>query len=218
MKQGKIQVPRRSPSRSQDSFHWVSFPFHPLEFVSAVEEGDFTSIAEFASISPERAATAVASARNHTPDIVAASIGDVVEMELLDGQQYKRTGEMSIGQRCTVVLPILLESHPEMLLIDQPEDNLDNAFITGTLIKTLQARRPTNQLIVASHNANIPVLGEAQRVILLDSDGSRAFVRHSGPLDSPETVEAVTTVMEGGLEAFRLRSRFYEQVLPVTPR
>ncbi|GMU40672.1 MAG: hypothetical protein AMXMBFR23_15380 [Chloroflexota bacterium] len=191
----------------------VAAAMSPLELVSAIEDGDFQTLAELASISPERAATAVSSARGHAADIVAVSIGDVVEMELLDGLQYKGTAEMSIGQRCTVVLPILLESHPEMLLVDQPEDNLDNAFITGTLIRTIRSRRPTDQMIMASHNANIPVLGEAEQVTLLESDGHRASVKHSGTLDSPETVKAVTTVMEGGLAAFRQRSRFYEQIL-----
>jgi ABC-type Fe3+/spermidine/putrescine transport system ATPase subunit len=187
----------------------------PLEFVSAVEEADFASIAAITSIAPERAATAIASTRaSGTSDIIAASIGDGVQMELLDGQQYKGTDEMSIGQRCTVILPVVLEAHAKVLLMDQPEDNLDNAFITSTLIKAINERHTDDQIIIASHNANLPVLGEAERVILLASDGRRGFVRHAGPLDDPGTVHAVTTVMEGGLEAFRQRSRFYNSVLP----
>jgi hypothetical protein len=187
----------------------------PLEFVSAVEDGDFASIAALTSIAPERAATAIASARaSGTANIISASIGDGVQMELLDGQQYKMTDEMSIGQRCTVILPIVLEAHADVLLIDQPEDNLDNAFITSTLIKAINERHTDDQIIIASHNANLPVLGDAERIILLESDGRRAFVRHIGPLDDPRTVEAVTAVMEGGLEAFRQRSRFYSSVLP----
>ena len=121
---------------------------------------------------------------------------------------------MSIGQRCTVVLPILLASHPNMLLIDQPEDHLDNAFLTSTLVEALMARDADDQIIVASHNANVPVLGEANRIIVLESDGRRGFVKHAGPLEHEGSVQAITTVMEGGLEAFRRRSRFYETILP----
>ena len=64
-------------------------------------------------------------------------------------------------------------------------------------------------MIFSTHNANIPVLGNADRVILLGSDGKRGFVRHAGALDDQESVSAITTVMEGGIEAFDRRAKFY---------
>jgi hypothetical protein len=64
-------------------------------------------------------------------------------------------------------------------------------------------------MIFSTHNANIPVLGNADRVILLGSDGTRGFVRHAGALDDPKSVDAITTVMEGGIEAFDKRAKFY---------
>ena len=93
--------------------------------------------------------------------------------------------------------------------MDQPEDHLDNAFVASTLVPSLRQRGESDQYIVTTHNANIPVLGEAQRVVVMDSDGERGFARHQGPLDDPETVDAVTSILEGGAAAFARRARFY---------
>ena len=186
----------------------------PLELVEAVESNDIHAITEATEITPERAASLTFNlgSRNLT-DVIAAPVDDLVKLSLLDGVDYKDSDNLSIGQRCTVVLPVLLSGHGEMLIIDQPEDHLDNAFITETLVERLRERQAGDQFILASHNANIPVLGEADFVVRLDSDGRRGFVQHAGELDAPETVKAITSVMEGGVEAFERRAAFYQDVL-----
>ena len=78
-----------------------------------------------------------------------------------------------------------------------------------TLIKSIVQRKTEGQLIFSTHNANIPVLGEADRVILMGSNGSRGFVRFAGALEEAPSVQAITTVMEGGIEAFDRRAKFY---------
>jgi energy-coupling factor transporter ATP-binding protein EcfA2 len=130
-------------------------------------------------------------------------------MFLLDGGEYKSTENLSTGQRCTVILPILLCHREAVLVVDQPEDHLDNAFIVDTLIEAIKRSKSDGQLIFSTHNANIPVLGEADQVIVMASDGKRGFVRHSAPLDTKDSVEAISTVMEGGKEAFKRRASFY---------
>ena len=193
----------------------VASRMSPLELVTVVEEGDASTLAEVAEISQERAAAMIAQLRtNDTAQIVSAPIGDGVTLELLDGTEYKPTEDLSIGQRCTVVLSVLLQAHLRTLIVDQPEDHLDNSFVTNTLVDTLRNRQPDDQMIFASHNANIPVLGEADRVVLMGSDGRRAFVLHHGELDEEASVRAVTSVMEGGLEAFQRRAEFYGRVFP----
>ncbi len=97
------------------------------------------------------------------------------------------------------------------MVIDQPEDHLDNAFVTSTLVETLRQRESGDQVILASHNANVPVLGEADLVVHMASDGRRGFVLHAGALDDPDTVQAVTDVMEGGADAFQRRADFYAE-------
>jgi hypothetical protein len=86
-----------------------------------------------------------------------------------------------------------------------------DAFIVETLIRAILERSSDSQLLVSTHNANIPVLGNASLVVQLASDGHRGFVQWTGPLDSPAIVHAISSVMEGGLEAFRRRAEFYEK-------
>ena len=186
----------------------------PLELVEAVESDGVQAITEAIEIAPERAMNVIAYLQSRgLTDLIAAQVDDSVELSLLDGVDYKESDSLSIGQRCTVVLPVLLSGHGELLIIDQPEDHLDNAFITETLVERLRERQPGDQFILASHNANIPVLGEADLVVRLGSDGRRGFVEHAGKLDAPETVRAITSVMEGGVEAFQRRAMFYNDVL-----
>ena len=186
----------------------------PLELVEALESNSVQAITEAADIATDRATNLIAYLQSRDlTDLVAAPVDDTVEFYLLDGVDYKESDNLSIGQRCTVVLPVLLSGRGELLIIDQPEDHLDNAFITETLVERLRDRQPGDQFILASHNANIPVLGEADNVVRLGSDGRRGFVEHAGKLDAPATVRAITSVMEGGVEAFERRAAFYHGVL-----
>ena len=122
---------------------------------------------------------------------------------------YRNTQVLSTGQRCTVVLPILMRHVDRPVIVDQPEDNLDNAFIVETLVVGLARRGAEGQVICATHNPNIPVLGNAAYVVEMDADGRRGFARNQGELDEPAIVEAITKVMEGGREAFARRAEFY---------
>jgi predicted ATPase len=186
----------------------------PRELAEAVESGDGRTIANLASIAEDRATKLVqAIARAGTEDIITAPVYDSVTMKLLDGREYKATTNLSMGQRCTVVLSVLLGYQARGLVIDQPEDHLDNSFIVTTLIGAIRRRKPQTQMIFTTHNANIPVLGEADLVVCMGSDGQRGFVRDSGRLDEPDIVRAITSVMEGGHEAFERRAKFYREHL-----
>lgn len=183
----------------------------PRELVEAVESRNVQALCDLVNLTPDRASRIISEiAARGAEQILTSAIEDSVTMSLLDGTDYKTTENLSTGQRCTVILPILLGHHGQTLVVDQPEDNLDNAFIVETLIEAMKKRGRGAQLLFSTHNANIPVLGEAQNVVLLGSDGRRGFVRHVGVLDDPKSVEAITTVMEGGREAFLRRARFYE--------
>jgi hypothetical protein len=182
----------------------------PRDLLEAVEQDDVASIAEAAVLSTDRTARLMAHLRDADLGALGtANVEDLVDFKLLDGADYKDISELSTGQRCTVVLPIVLQHRERIVIVDQPEDHIDNAFIADTLIVSVLARDPNSQIIFSSHNANIPVLGEANRVIQLGSDGKRGFVLTAASLDTPEAVKAITTVMEGGLKAFDLRRTFY---------
>ncbi len=184
----------------------------PMSLVRAIEAENVDDVASLTDLSKKRVGGAFERLRTQSPSgLAGVTVDDAVDLFLVDGTSRKPSIELSIGQRCTVVLPILLQRRGDVLVIDQPEDHLDNAFVTSTLVETLRSRHSGDQIILASHNANIPVLGEADLVVHMSSDGKRGFVLHAGPLDHSDTVQAVTDVMEGGAEAFRRRADFYAE-------
>jgi hypothetical protein len=143
----------------------------PSELASAVERRDADWLRRVGEISQDRAERLLAHLASHgVGEILTAPIDDGVILELLDGDRYKETPLLSTGQRCTAVLPILLQHHDRPVVLDQPEDHLDTAFIVDALVQGILARSDGSQLIVSTHNANIPVLGDDGQGALLDGD------------------------------------------------
>jgi ABC-type lipoprotein export system ATPase subunit len=184
----------------------------PRELLDAVETNDIQLISDAAKISSDRALKIINGLKDADLGTIGTSlVEDDVCFELLDGGDYKDISDLSTGQRCTVILPVVLQHRDRLLIVDQPEDHIDNAFIADTLIKSILQRAQDGQIVFSTHNPNIPVLGAADMVVHLESDGRRGFVASAAPLDDPTTVNAITTVMEGGEEAFRRRAEFYQQ-------
>lgn len=182
----------------------------PRELVESVERGDVAFIATTGQITEDRAQRLVAYLRSRgCGGILTVALEDMTDFALLDGTVHKTTAQLSTGQRCTVVLPLLLAQSSRLTILDQPEDHLDNAFVVDTLVQAVVSRKGDAQALIATHNPNIPVLGEADRVIVMESDGKHGGVRHAGSLDDAKVVEAITSVMEGGAEAFERRVEFY---------
>ena len=86
---------------------------------------------------------------------------DRLQVTFFDDGEPKSVETLSKGQRATALLPIILRPLPYPLLFDQPEDDLDNSFVFKSLIATVRRLKSERQLIFVTHNANIPVLGEA---------------------------------------------------------
>jgi hypothetical protein len=97
----------------------------------------------------------------------------------------------------------------EPLIIDQPEDDLDNRYIFAEVVQVLARVCEGRQVIVATHNANIPILGDAEMVVALDAIADRSRVLASGGLEDPEVAGHARQILEGGDEAFRARQRRY---------
>jgi len=201
---------RGSGLRYTDLAERIAETYSPQEIASLAEAREISEIASTLEISDERALRLCDALRGqHGSTLFTASVEDDINIELMDGAVYKGIDFLSMGQRCTAVLPIILRHTERMIILDQPEDHLDNAFIVGTLVKAVAARSRNAQSIIATHNPNIPVLGDAARVLHLDSDGNRCFVRSVGALENQNIVEAITSIMEGGREAFARRADFY---------
>ncbi|MGO9118286.1 MAG: TrlF family AAA-like ATPase [Desulfomonilaceae bacterium] len=116
----------------------------------------------------------------------------------------------SPGQRCSAMLPLVTLTSQAPLIIDQPEDNLDNRLVSRALFKILARLKETRQIILATHNPNILVSGDAEQVLLLDADGN---LENYGCIDNPAIIESILSLMEGGAEAFLRRQTKYERFL-----
>jgi len=118
---------------------------------------------------------------------------------------------LSTGQRATALLRLLLaEIDSGPLVVDQPEDDLDNEFVHDQVVRDLRREKHRRQIIVATHNANIPVLGDAEMMnILAPSGPNRGEVKESGGLDRDSVRDEAARVLEGGLDALRRRFERY---------
>ena len=133
----------------------------------------------------------------------------VLELRMDDGS-YRLLNDLSGGQRVSVLLSLLLETEDDRpLVIDQPEDELDNRFLSETVIPALKKLRGRRQVVLATHNANLVVNGDADMVIQLDATAHRGRVVCAGAIEDPEVRDAIVRTVDGGEEAFRLRRRKY---------
>ncbi len=97
----------------------------------------------------------------------------------------------------------------DVLIIDQPEDDLDNQTIYRDVIKEIKSLKGNMQFIFATHNANIPVLGDSEKIFACDYSENKIAVQ-DGTIDNREIQKAIVAIMEGGKEAFNRRKNIYE--------
>jgi chromosome segregation protein len=125
---------------------------------------------------------------------------------------YIPFADASAGQQATALLWALLSQEGPPLVIDQPEDDLDNQVISK-VVEHIWKAKPKRQLIFSSHNANLVVNGDAELVMCCDyriaGDQSTGVVKTQGAIDVTDVREEITKVMEGGEEAFKLRRDKY---------
>ena len=115
----------------------------------------------------------------------------------------------SLGQRASaLLLYVLSQRQNDVIIIDQPEDDLDNQTIYDDVIKLLRAMKAYAQFIFVTHNANFPVLGDAEQVHACDYQDEKVIVQ-SGSIDARPVQDAIINIMEGGQEAFNRRKEVY---------
>lgn len=123
---------------------------------------------------------------------------------------YRELGRLSGGLQASVILTLLLESNdPRPLIIDQPEDELDNAYLFEIVLPAFHRLKGRRQVIFATHNPNIVVNGDADQVIALEADHERGRVRVAGAIEHTEVRRAIIDTVDGGREAFQLRFKKY---------
>lgn len=139
-------------------------------------------------------------------------LGDITNISLKVGDKFKSMDNLSKGQQCTALLNILLVENKDPLIIDQPEDNLDNAYIADSLVASIRNNKINRQYIFATHNANIPVFGDAELIIgLVEEDGQGKINGHAiGSIDNKQVMNQVVNILEGGETAFKIRKEKYQ--------
>jgi len=187
----------------------------PAELAALIQREDRAGLERELDLDADRATRLIIQLKDK-PELFAietVELHDRPILELRDGEDYKDSSALSTGQKCTTILPILLVESERPLLIDQPEDNLDNAFVFETIVQSLTEIRGRRQLIFVTHNPNIPVLGDAERVFALRSSGRAASVASAGSVD--EVAPEIITILEGGRAAFEARRKRYGRPMPV---
>lgn len=122
----------------------------------------------------------------------------------------KQLSHHSLGQRASaLILFVLSQRDNDVVIIDQPEDDLDNQTIYDDVIKLVRRMKPETQFIFATHNPNMPVLGDAEQVHACRYQDEEIEVL-SGGIDSQKVQDAIINIMEGGHEAFAKRADIYE--------
>ena len=128
-----------------------------------------------------------------------------------EDEDYREIDQLSAGQRCTAIFPLLLKLQKGPLIVDQPEDNLDNRHIADAIAPALLTDKRGRQITFTSHNANLVVLTDAEHIAMFDSDGSTGDVNARGFLCTKDSsiTEHVIAVLDGGRSALRLRYQKY---------
>ena len=135
-----------------------------------------------------------------------------VEHSVVISYKGHRIDKLSLGQRASaLILFLLTQKDNNILIIDQPEDDLDNQVIYDEVIKNVLALKGQMQFIFATHNPNIPVLGDSEKILAFNFESNENIEIKQGSIDSPSLQTSIVTIMEGGKEAFEHRNNIYKE-------
>ena len=143
---------------------------------------------------------------NNLADLLTYKVGNKVFIKY----KGKDLSRHSLGQRASaLILFLLVQKETDILIIDQPEDDLDNQTIYDEVIKEIVKLKTDMQFIFATHNANIPVLGDREKVVACNFEDSSKIEIVEGSIDTPAIQKSIVSIMEGGEEAFNRRKDIY---------
>ena len=190
----------------------------PAAFVDACRKG-VRSLSEFGITGQQ--AEKLARASNETLmkieelDLPATTAIELNTTPLGEGESWHTLEQLSTGQKATAVLLLLLLESEAPLVVDQPEDDLDNRFITEGIVPRIREEKRRRQFLLSTHNANIPVLGDAELIVGLSPSGeaqgggAKIAADEVGAIDAEPVRKLVEELLEGGKDAFERRRRKY---------
>ena len=188
-----------------------------VELVRLVDQGEATvaNTLGISSSGAERLVHWLTAEPTRRRQVEVLAPDDRVSVSLFVDESPRDLNALSSGQKATAVLLLLFAQGSRPLVLDQPEDDLDNRFVYEDVVtllrdeKGIEAPEQRRQIIAATHNANIPVNGDAELVLSLVDEQGRCAVRTRASIDNREVRKEIRTVLEGGAEAFRRRAEKY---------
>lgn len=140
-------------------------------------------------------------------DLLSYNVSDQIIINF-DGKPLEKH---SLGQRASALILFLLsQKENDILIIDQPEDDLDNQTIYEDVIREIKRLKGQMQFIFATHNANIPVLGDSEMLVACQYVPDNEIKIESGSIDCQNIQDKIIRIMEGGQEAFDIRKKIYK--------
>ena len=184
----------------------------PEDLVEIIRRGDVDALVRVdvhGGNKQARGEKILATLRKHPRlhELQTVQLGDLPLLTLRTDAGPIEVGQGSTGQRSMCVLNLLLLQSASPLLIDQVEEGLDNQYVYDVLVKALRRTKKDRQMILVTHNACIPVLGDADRVFVHEVAKGQGNVRALGTVD--EMREWLERILDGGREAFRRRGERY---------
>ena len=186
----------------------------PMALAYKIRDGRDALLSKDWGCTPAVAETLLRLSPERLLDMEMLTLDDDISIELNvshAGEEFRKLNRLSTGQQCTAILHLLLLENPDPLIMDQPEDNLDNAFIAERIVTELRASKIHRQFMFATHNANIPVFGDAEWIGILSSTSEGATLpgELQGSIDLPELRDSAAEILEGGRSAFIQRKEKY---------
>lgn len=162
---------------------------------------------------------------NNTQTNIENQVNEVVELynylfslEFIDYNYELRQGsknldQLSPGEKGALLLIfyLLLDNNDIPLIIDQPEDNLDNHSVANILVPFIKKAKGKRQIILVTHNPNLAVVADAEQIIFteLDKENNYRFSFKAGAIENPEINNCIVKVLEGAMPAFNKRKLKY---------
>ena len=189
--------------------------FKPDQFAKIIQERDVSALKLISGIDELRSKALINSLYDSEDIYKIESIycDDLPDFKLkIEGdtqrENYKNSDELSMGQRCTTVLPIIFAVSDNPLIIDQPEDNLDNKYISEKIHNIIKEQKEKRQLVFITHNPNIPVLSDSEYNLFLNYENKKSKKLKDGSVE--EVKEDILKILEGGEKAFKTRKEKYK--------
>ncbi len=194
----------------------VSQNIMPREFIDLIIDNNIDSLVEKADLAYENAKKLIdtLNSKEALEDILTISHSvypeDIpsIEFRKEDGNHY-HISELSVGQKCTALLIIALSEGTRPIIIDQPEDSLDNPSVYEDVVLKLRVGKEKRQFILTTHNSSVGVASDSDKFIILKSTAIQGNIECFGAIDRPKVRSEIIDHLEGGPEPYKLKSKKY---------